>query len=128
MPQIQGHCVDCQGEIKLQIGQAVINHAQRLHTSYICLFCGAAVEADDIGFPPDEIRQLILSEEGERYLVIEESESKRVAAVKILRQALDLSLRSLFTRPHLICCSVWEVEQMVNKTFQFINQIFGVAA
>jgi hypothetical protein len=50
MPQIQGPCVDCQGEIKLQIGQAVINRALRWHTSYICPFSGAAVEADDIAF------------------------------------------------------------------------------
>lgn len=64
------------------------------------------MEADDIGFPPDEIRQIILSEEGEWYLVIEESESKRAAAVKILRQALDLSLAEFIysTAPDSLLC------------------------
>jgi ribosomal protein L7/L12 len=48
---------------------------------------------DDFGFPPDEIRQNILSEEGEWNLTINELALKNKAKLlKILRQALGLSI------------------------------------
>lgn len=47
---------------------------------------------DDTGFPPDEVRSFILRAEGEWHLLIEESQLNKVAAMKILRQALGISL------------------------------------
>ena len=86
MPQIASYCSSCHQQIKMEVGQAVI----ALHLR--CSYCQTAVEMDDSGFPPDEVRNIILSGEGKWEQVIKRSHLNKVAAIKILRQALDLSL------------------------------------
>jgi ribosomal protein L7/L12 len=92
MVKIESYCYDCQKPIDVEVSQTVINLCLRWSTSYTCSFCGAMVESDDIGFPPDEIRQSILSEQGEWHLAIEKLEANKVVVMKTLRQTLNLSI------------------------------------
>jgi ribosomal protein L7/L12 len=55
-----------------------------------------SVELDDYGFPPNEIRQKIIDEEGEWELIIDPAKLKNKAeALKVLRQALNLSIEEI---------------------------------
>ena len=92
MPQIESYCSSCHQQIKMEVGQAAIALHLRWYVAYTCSYCQTAVEMDDTGFPPDEVRNIILSGEGKWELVIKRSHLKKVVAIKILRQALNLSL------------------------------------
>ena len=94
MVEIQYQCADCNHEIKARVGQAIVNSKLTWYLSYICNNCNSAVEMDDLGFPPIEIRQNILLEEGEWELEVNPAElNYKVKTIKILRQALNLSIK-----------------------------------
>ena len=94
MVEIQYQCADCNHKIKARVGQAIFNSKLRWYLSYICNNCNSAVEMDDLGFPPIEIRQNILLEEGEWELEVNPAGlNYKVKTIKILRQALNLSIK-----------------------------------
>lgn len=92
MVELESYCYKCQNPINMKVSQTVVNLCLRWSASGICSFCGAAVELDDTGFPPNGVRQSILSEQGEWYLAIEKLELNKIVAIKILRQALNISI------------------------------------
>ena len=83
-------CDRCNKIIHINIQQTVINQRLRWSTSYSCPFCSTAIESDETGFPPNNIRQVILAEEGEYQLLIKQPELNKVKAVKVLRDALEI--------------------------------------
>jgi hypothetical protein len=89
--KIKELCPDCSKEIEVNIAQTVINQSLRWYTSFVCPFCGATEELDGMGFPPEEVREVILSEEGEWNLSV--NSPKEIArTLKTIRQALGLSI------------------------------------
>jgi hypothetical protein len=60
---------------------------------YHCTHCNNEAEIDGFGHPPDEVRRVILAEEGAWELAIYEPNGRVMQAVKVLRQALALSLK-----------------------------------
>ena len=85
-------CMDCQQTIDVYVGQSVYDRKLVWHQSYRCPNCGMAIEEDDIGSPPDELRQLILEQEGSWCLQIAEIGDSAIIAAKILRKLMNLSL------------------------------------
>lgn len=97
--QAKYQCDECQKIVTANVGQTVINSQLRWYLSYECPSCNSAIEMDGIGFPPDEIRQNILAEEGEWNLIVKETELKNKAKLsKLIRQALNLSLQEVLQR------------------------------
>ena len=97
--QVKYQCDECQKTVIASIGQTVINSQLRWYLSYECPSCNSAIEMDDVGFPPDEVRQNILAEEGEWDLILKETELKNKAKLsKLIRQALNLSLQEVLQR------------------------------
>ncbi len=94
MVEIQYLCADCKKEMTANVGQSIIDLKLRWYLSCICKSCNTAIEMDDFGFPPDEIRQKILNQEGEWKLKINSLELKNKAKIiKVLRYALNLSIK-----------------------------------
>lgn len=94
MAEIQYQCAECNKENKAKVDQSVVNSKLRWYLSCICNNCNSAVEMDDFGFPPAEIREKILKEEGEWELKANSTESKNKAKIiKILRKSLNLSIK-----------------------------------
>ena len=94
MIQIDCQCSECTRKIKANIGQTSIDLQLRWYFSYCCPYCDCVIEMDDIGFPPQDIRRAILAQEGEWELVIDKTSlSDKVKALKILRNALNLSIQ-----------------------------------
>ena len=96
MVQIKDYCDNCNQKININIYQTIINHHLRWSISYICPFCNATIEFDDIGHPPEDIRQTILASEGEYQLFIKQSEFNRIRTVKVLHDALNISITEAF--------------------------------
>ena len=96
MVEKRDYCDECNQRININIQQAVIDYSLRWSISYLCPFCSTAIESDDIGFPPGDIRQFMLVEEGEYQLLIKSSELNKVTVVKVLRDALNISMREAF--------------------------------
>ena len=92
MAEIQRKCDSCQQNKSVSIGQG-FDYNLFWHESHRCNFCGFAMEMDDRGFPPEDIRQIIIQQEGEYYLKVDDSCLKfKVASVKIIRSALFLPM------------------------------------
>ena len=98
MVEIQYQCAECNKEIKARVNQTIVNSKLKWYLSSICNDCNSAVEMDDFGFPPPEIRQKILEEEGEWELKANSAELKnKVKIIKVLRKALNLSIKDAST-------------------------------
>lgn len=94
--RVQYQCDECEEIVAASIGQTIINSQLKWYLSYECQECNSTIELDDIGFPPNEIRQIILAEEGEWKLTANRTEIKNKAKLlKIIRQALNLSLQEV---------------------------------
>lgn len=85
-------CIDCQKNIDVYVGQSIDDRKLVWHQSSRCHHCGMAMEEDGIGNIPDELRQLILEQEGSWCLQITEIEERAIIAAKILRKLMNLSL------------------------------------
>jgi len=64
MASVTRNCERCGAPIAANVGQAVVRRTLVWHMSYKCAHCGAEVEADDTGLPPEDIRNAILANEG----------------------------------------------------------------
>lgn len=71
-----------------RIGQTVVSGHLRWYRSTSCSDCGN-VEEDGVGFPPEEIRALLLKDGGHWDVVARESGS--AAVVKVVKEVLGLS-------------------------------------
>lgn len=92
MVLINGNCWNCSKEIGIYVGQSVYDKELWWHEEYSCPYCGSEISADDRGIPPEEIRQAILGAEGRWNLNVQEAGSRAIAAAKLLRKVLGLSL------------------------------------
>lgn len=94
MAYIEDRCQDCDRNILVQVGQyADCSGTLLWNLGYSCPYCGNAIESDDTGYPPEDIREAILAAEGEWYLNIDETDPSLVLiVVSRLRKVLNLSL------------------------------------
>ena len=126
MPEVQIICGDCKANVNANVGQSFPDGRLRWYQSMKCEACCAATELDDIGIPPELIRSAILAESGHWKLIAENS-SDKAAAIRVVREALELSLaqsKELISKfPQLY--SGTEVEC---KWLQSLNQQKGIAA
>jgi hypothetical protein len=89
----QGICEKCNQNINIQVAQSIYNRKLVWSVSYICPHCGNQIEEDGNGYPPKNIRELILEIEGEWNLNITNIDSKAIITLmKTLRESLNLSL------------------------------------
>ena len=88
-------CSACGHDGAAQLSQAVCSKQLRWSRSIDCPNCGI-VEEDDIGFPPEALREKILQAFGRWTLVV--GEQDRLAAIKIIRNAFDLSMEEAAAR------------------------------
>src|ERR671930_707789 len=77
---------------EVSVGDAFLHGRLVWHALYLCPHCEAPVEEDGFGPAPDEFRRAILAQAGEWRLVVPEPGARAVRVVKVLRQALGLSL------------------------------------
>src|SRR5437868_6619833 len=92
MAFLRERCPTCGVETDVAVGQAIDGGDLVWHKGYTCPSCGDAREEDGRGQAPGDIRRAILQQDGEWTLVIEEAGTRATTALKLLRQALDLSL------------------------------------
>jgi hypothetical protein len=85
-------CRSCGAELEAAVGQAVVRHRLYWHRSFSCQHCGAQIEEDGYGIPPHDVRFAILRDEGEWTLVLDDLAERTTLALKLIRQALGLSL------------------------------------
>ncbi|WP_172186887.1 hypothetical protein [Microcoleus asticus] len=89
---LYGLCGNCGKDIQMFFGQSVFDKQLVWHLSYDCPHCGEAIELDDTGTLPNELREAILAKEGTWNFTVLETEERATLAVKILRAAMSLSL------------------------------------
>ncbi len=85
-------CQSCERQITASVGQETIDGRILWYESYSCPYCGYRLEVDGKDDTPDDIREAILAEEGEWALDVLETGPQAILALKVLRDALGLSL------------------------------------
>jgi len=85
-------CEHCGSDLVVNAGQSISNRRLVWYRSYSCPDCGFQLEEDGFDSPPDEIRRVILADEGEWTLSVHETGSRAILTLKVLRKALNLSL------------------------------------
>lgn len=106
MTSIHTACEHCGRDAVVNASQSIFNERLVWHTSYSCPHCGFQLEEDGFDSPPDEIRRAILADEGEWTLIVHETSSRVILALKVLRKALNLSLDDVAKLRNLIPGSV----------------------
>jgi DNA-directed RNA polymerase subunit RPC12/RpoP len=96
--KIEYNCTSCGKSIYAEVGQTVISDHLKWYISYQCQDCGAVVEVDDVGLPPETIRALLIQNGGRWKLRLEDKNSNRVTTAKVLRKALGLSIADTASR------------------------------
>lgn len=84
-------CPDCSGPASRSVGQSFAPGVLVWWDSLRCRACGMALEADDYGLPPEELRQAILDESGYHLLTL--SSDDRVKAIHTLNATLVMPWR-----------------------------------
>jgi len=92
MSKIKYNCASCGKSLNASVDQTVTEGCLKWYVSYQCQSCGAVVEGDDIGLPPEEIRELLIQNQGGWELRLDGREANRVIVARVLRKALGLSL------------------------------------
>jgi hypothetical protein len=88
--EIEIPCEECgPGGGTARIGQTFVSNQLRWYRSISCQN-GRHIEEDDIGFPPQHVREQLLKQGGRWKLIV--SETSREAAMLIIRPALGLSM------------------------------------
>lgn len=84
-------CPSCGREAQVSVGQHTDGIRLLWSRSTSCAGCGHATEEDDVGFPPEPVRQALTSTHG-RWSLRLGDERERRAAVGALRAVLQLDL------------------------------------
>ncbi len=82
-------CPNCSAASTRGIGQSFAPGELVWSESFHCPSCGCATEADDCGFPPPEIRDVLITAHGLWGLHIDLTGSARISACKILHCDLN---------------------------------------
>ena len=95
MVEIKRKCNNCQQNKSVSIGQN-FDYNLFWSESHYCSFCGFVMEVDDIGFPPEDIRQIIIQQGGEHYLKVDDSCLKyKTASIKIIRHTFGIPISKI---------------------------------
>jgi hypothetical protein len=92
MAIVRERCRSCGLEIDVTVGQAVHDRELVWHKGYSCPLCGSRTEEDGRGPAPDDLRCAVLHQEGRWALELTVAGTRATIALKLLRQALNLSL------------------------------------
>lgn len=84
-------CPSCGESADWRLGQTVTSGQLRWSRSLRCAHCGAAVEEDDVGLPPPDVRAELMARNGKWFVTVEPEQ--RTSAVKVLRQALGMEMK-----------------------------------
>lgn len=98
MAQIVQSCDSCDATVLAEVDQTVIDGDLRWYVSLRCPNCGSAVEFDDIGLPPDEIRESLIQCDGRWDLHLERMPGDAASISQVLRSALGWSLSDSLSR------------------------------
>ena len=98
MATIRFQCQSCGRELPADCNQTFIDGPLRWCCSSRCSECGSAIESDDIGFPPDEIRQRILESDGCWEVLMTHKSNLNGKLVAVLRDQLNLTLSEIAER------------------------------
>jgi DNA-directed RNA polymerase subunit RPC12/RpoP len=91
MATVSYSCPECSKATQLHVGQSIFGGQLVWHSCYSCTNCGAVIEMDDEGVPPDYIRHEIIKTEGLWHLyVYDENRRQRLIAVREMRSALNI--------------------------------------
>lgn len=115
MAKITISCPDCRQETTVTVGQVAHPDGIRWFQSINCHHCGLAIESDEHGLTPDEIRDVLILTEGEWGLVLESKVTIHV--LKVLRDLLVLPLREVKTaaqQPYLARGTTVEIKYIQN--------------
>lgn len=86
-------CPRCGWSATLSIGQMSFRGKLRWHESANCDKCGLRSEADGVGFPPSNIRELLINSGGEWCVIMKDVKST-ATVVKVLQAALSLDMKA----------------------------------
>ena len=95
MPTIQKPCPDCGQMATFKFGEAIHNDRLAWFATHHCDYCNYRVEIDDYGHLPDELKRIVLKEEGQWQLVLHAFGTNKIATLKELREILGLSVQDL---------------------------------
>jgi DNA-directed RNA polymerase subunit RPC12/RpoP len=84
-------CASCGKTVNAEVDQTAIDGKLRWYISYRCPSCNAAAESDDIGFPPEDIRALLIEHDGLWDLYVDDI-SNKMEVMRLLRSLLGWSL------------------------------------
>ncbi|MGW6404385.1 hypothetical protein [Streptomyces sp. NPDC055134] len=91
--KVTARCDDCGGALICDIGQYIDRGQLWWGTEGACKSCPSRwCEQDTGGATPEEIRQALLAEHGSARLRLADNESSLIAVLRVLREALHLSL------------------------------------
>lgn len=89
-------CPNCEKKIDVSIGQIAGIHQLQWSLSYDCQYCDFVMEMDDVGLPPEEIREKIMQQCGVWQLIIPDAEySYKAKLFKALRKTFNLSIQEV---------------------------------
>src|SRR6185295_19298205 len=92
MPSLERTCPDCGQKVFWNFGQTILGERLGWHASLYCDHCGYALEQDDVGPLPQDLRRIVLAEQGQWALLVEGTNDQTPLFLKSLREALSLSL------------------------------------
>lgn len=113
----------------VHIGQTVVSGRLRWYKSISCSNCGK-VEVDGIGFPPEEVRKIILNSDG--YWNVSVEKPNFIKAVKIVKETIGLSNEEVICQvrryPVIFQGTMTESEWIKNKlaTFSINSEIVKI--
>ncbi len=85
-------CPNCNGSVRVNFGQSIVDRRLRWYASYVCAQCDYAVEADGGDDFPDEFREIAYEQDGIWTAYMKSLGSSPAAALKAVRTVLDLTL------------------------------------
>ena len=88
-------CADCGHEADRCFSQRHDGIRLFWSESVRCRNCGNAIEMDDDGFPPAEVREQLLADDGRYALLVIEDSTRRLHVGKILHCDLDTTLEEV---------------------------------
>lgn len=95
MPTIQKPCPDCGQMATFTFSEAIRHNQLAWFASHHCDYCNYRVEIDDCGHLPDELKRVVLQEEGQWQLVLYSFGKNKIATLKALQEILGLSVPGL---------------------------------
>lgn len=91
MARFEHRCSKCGGTAQTVVGDRCLYGELRWGGRTECAACGSVTEFDGFGEVPDDYKKAIVEQDGEWHLSIE-SEHNRVAALKVIRELIDVPL------------------------------------